>query len=338
MKNRIDSFIGNFFIILGIFCLLLWWYQKYMLGSSRQNTQVSQSWTLSTIEKIDENLLNPTETFSIWLVELNVENLEKETIFYHDVVGFDTISKSWNIVNLWENGKTFLRLFEEENYTRAPRTEAWLYHIAITHNNRKDLALRVKNILEKAPERYQWSADHSATEAFYFSDPEGNGLELYYDKPRKDWVWKDRKPTMGTTALDTASYIKKYSDVPVSEWTTKMGHVHLKVGNIAEAQKFYQDILLFEVMNNRGDALFVSRDKYHHHIGMNTWESLGAGKRTKNSYGLRSFELQYFNKYTYEQVRSNLRRNTIPVEYRDGSIEVSDPWGNIIIITLTNSL
>jgi catechol 2,3-dioxygenase len=75
-----------------------------------------------------------------------------------------------------------------------------------------------------------------------------------------------------------------------------MGHVHLKVGNIPDAEKFYRDILLFSVMNNMGNALFVSRDGYHHHLGMNTWESVGAGKRIKKTYGLRSFEIIYHEK------------------------------------------
>jgi catechol 2,3-dioxygenase len=89
---------------------------------------------------------------------------------------------------------------------------------------------------------------------------------------------------MGSVYIDTFGYIKKYANIPVSDGETTMGHVHLKVGNILEAKKFYEDILLFEEMSARPDALFISRDTYHHHLGINTWESLGAGKRTKNTY------------------------------------------------------
>jgi catechol 2,3-dioxygenase len=92
-------------------------------------------------------------------------------------------------------------------------------------------------------------------------------------------------------------------------------------------------------MNNRGDALFVSRDKYHHHLGMNTWLSLGAGKRTKNTYGLKSFEIRYHEAPLYETIRHNLGRDGYPIEFSPpSSIKVEDPWGNTIIITADLSL
>jgi catechol 2,3-dioxygenase len=114
-----------------------------------------------------------------------------------------------------------------------------------------------------------------------------------------------------------------------------MGHIHLKVGDIPQAKQFYEDILLFEEMNNRDDALFISRDRYHHHLGMNTWESAGAGKRIENTYGLRSFEIIYQDQYLYEQVRNNLRKNGSPIEIiPPSSIKTLDPWGNQIILRL----
>lgn len=337
MKHTPSQRIGILLLLLGLILILLWGYVKaWKIQEVRQNTVLQE---VSSIVE-DKNIPIPLEakkTLSMGIVELYVQDKKKVGAFYSDIVGFDTLSESGNVLNLWENGETFLRLIEEKDFTTAPKTEAGLYHIAITHNSRKDLATRLRNILSKAPERYQWSADHSATEAFYFSDPEGNGLELYYDKPRKDWVWKDGKPVMGSTYIDHIKYIQKYSDIPVSEWVTTMGHVHLKVGNISEAAEFYEKTLLFEEMNNRGDALFVSRDKYHHHLGMNTWLSLGALKRTKNTYGLKSFEIQYHDMYLYEQVRNNLRRDGFPIEFAPpSSIQTSDPWGNDVIITLSD--
>jgi catechol 2,3-dioxygenase len=89
---------------------------------------------------------------------------------------------------------------------------------------------------------------------------------------------------MGSAYIDTVAYIERYRDVPTSGGETSMGHVHLKVGDIPKAKEFYEKILLFDEMNDMGTALFVSRDGYHHHLGMNTWESLGAGKRSSKTY------------------------------------------------------
>lgn len=273
-----------------------------------------------------------TPTLTMGVVELSVQDLRKMTDFYVNVVGFDLVSTGASIANLWERSQVFLRLIEEKNFVFPAKWEAWLYHTAITHTNRKDVATRVARILEKTPERYQWSSDHTATEAFYFSDPENNGLELYYDRPRSEWRYKDGKPIMWSTYLDTMKYIKKYKNIPISSGEARMGHVHLKIGDISIAKNFYENILLFDEINNTSTALFISRDWYHHHLGMNTWESLGAKKKTQKTYGLRSFELIYHDEKIYSQIIENLEKNNIPTIKENNAIITEDPWGNAIII------
>ena len=136
---------------------------------------------------------------------------------------------------------------------------------------------------------------------------------------------------MGSSPLDTLAYINRYADMPVSGGVTSMGHVHLKVGSIEEAERFYRDILGFEVMKNMGTALFVSRDGYHHNLGLNTWESLGSKKRTQETYGLMSYELIYTAKL-YEEIREKLDVTKIPYKENNATIIVDDPWGNTITI------
>lgn len=138
---------------------------------------------------------------------------------------------------------------------------------------------------------------------------------------------------MGSTYIDTAQYIQKYKDMPISDGNTRMGHVHLKIGNIAMGRDFYQKILMLDEMNTNDATLFVSRDGYHHHLGMNTWESLGATKRTPKTYGLRSFELIYHDLTLYSQIRENLEKNNFPILQKNNSIQTEDPWGNIILIS-----
>jgi catechol 2,3-dioxygenase len=328
MKKYSTQRIWNLFLFIGFVSLGIWTYWQ-------MQSPVSQTHSITPkIEEASGNTIPPIPTeqsLAMGVVELSVQNLSRMAQFYSDVVWFDIISTGANIMNLGDKWATFLRLIEEKNYTQAQTWEAGLYHIAITHNARKDVANRVKNIITLAPNQYQWSADHTATEAFYFSDPEGNWLELYYDKPRSDWIYQDGKPVMGSSYIDTMQYIQQYSNVPTSDGSTNMWHVHLKVGNIPEAENYYRDILLFDVMKNAGNALFVSRDGYHHHLGINTWESLGAKKRTKNTYGLRSFELIY-QWELYEKIRNNLRQSGNVFEERDSIIMTEDPWGNVIYI------
>ncbi|MBX9808897.1 VOC family protein, partial [Candidatus Gracilibacteria bacterium] len=272
-------------------------------------------------------------SLTMGIVELSVQDIKGMTDFYTNIVGFELVSTGVGISNLGDKNQIFLRLIEEKNYSIPVRGEAGLYHTAITHNNRKDVANRVARILEKTPERYQGSSDHSATEAFYFSDPEGNGLELYYDRPRSEWKYKDGKPVMGSSYIDVNQYLKKYKDLPISEGETKMGHVHLKIGNIAMGKEFYENILMFDNMSTTDTALFVSRDGYNHNLGMNTWESLGATKKAPKTYGLRSFELIYHDINLYSQIRENLEKNSFPILQKNNGIQTEDPWGNIIIIS-----
>ncbi len=329
-KHSHDRIIGAIFLIFGFFCLGIWWYLRTQVD---HQSYISPIINPENIKKEDPIPPAPSKpSISMWIVEISVQNLEKMTTFYSQVVWFDTISTGSRVVNLWENNEIFLRLIEEKNYSFPVQWEAWLYHTAITHNSRKDVANRVAQILEKTPERYQWSSDHSATEAFYFSDPEGNGLELYYDRPRSEWKYKDGKPIMWSTYIDTNQYLKKYKDMPISEWETKMGHVHLKIGNIAVGKEFYEKILSFDEINTTDTALFVSRDGYHHHLGMNTWESLWAKKRTPNTYGLRSFEIVYHDENLYNQILENIRNNNIQTRTKDTQIIIDDPWWNTIVI------
>lgn len=332
MKHRShDRIIGISLLIIGFVCLGIWWYLR-----AEAEPESSIATTVVPVNIKKENPIPPAPSkpsLSIWIVELSVQNLEKMTNFYSQVVWLDLISTGSKIANLWDNNQIFLRLIEEKKYSFPVAWEAWLYHTAITHNNRKSVAQRVARILERAPERYQWSSDHSATEAFYFSDPEGNWLELYYDRPRSEWKYQDGKPTMWSSYIDVSEYIRKYRDLPISNWESNMGHIHLKIGNIWDGENFYKNILQFEVMNNTNTALFVSRDGYHHHLGMNTWESLWAKKRTPNTYGLRSFEIVYYDEYLYNQILENVKNNNIPTRKKEKQILIDDPWWNTIILS-----
>lgn len=205
--------------------------------------------------------------------------------------------------------------------------------MAIVFETQNGLAEAINRILTKSPQYHQRSADHSVTEAFYFVDPENNGVELYYDRPRDQWIYVDGKPVMGSTYINEKEYINKYLNN--SNSPTKMGHIHLRIGNIENAKTFYSDILLFDVITQSSNSLFISKDGYHHHLGINTWQSNGAEKRPEDLTGLKSFQIKYYSLDLFKRVLENLRSKNIQVnQISEKSFSTLDPWNNLIYLDL----
>lgn len=280
-----------------------------------------------------------TKTISMGAVELNVKDLAKLKAFYSELVGLEILEESSDEILLGDGPNEIIKLYQEENYTNAEISEAGLYHSAIVFPTRYSLALAVERVINSSPEVYQGSSDHIATEAFYFTDPEGNGVELYFDKPRSDWKYgADGKPLMGSTYINETDYINQHKNlVESTDQNTTMGHVHLKVGNIIDSKNFYTKILNFDLMNEMPQALFISKDNYHHHIGMNTWESAGSTERQENTYGLRSFTINFHEKNFFDEVLTNLKNDSIDYdEISDKVVKTQDPWNNVIYLKFIN--
>lgn len=281
-----------------------------------------------------ENNMSLPDSLKMGAVELNVENLEKLVSYYKDIVGFELIELTEDTAEFGYNDQVFLRLKEIEG-VYPEQGSAGLYHTAFLFKERAHLANALESVLTKAPDTYSGSADHLVSEAFYFYDPEGNGIELYYDKPREQWQWEDDgQIKMDSIYIDVNDYMNKYKSEEKSE--LGVGHVHLKVGNISEARRFYADIIDFEVTSDKAaTALFVAAGGYHHHLGMNVWESSGAGKRKENEYGLANYEINLGDKTALNQLIKRLENNNIVFEkIDDNSILVFDPWNNKIIIKI----
>ncbi len=128
------------------------------------------------------------------------------------------------------------------------------------------------------------------------SDPEGNGIEIYADRPRSEWKFHDGEVQMATEPLDLESVLKELpkdteDKIDGIAEGTRVGHVHLKVTDLQTSMAFYRNVLGLELMSYLGSAAFLSVDGYHHHIGMNTWESLGGPRAQKSKLGLEYFVL-----------------------------------------------
>jgi catechol 2,3-dioxygenase len=265
-------------------------------------------------------------------VSLKVENLQRALTFYQEVIGFQVLKQDGAKVYLTADGKTTLLTIEQPQavMTKQKRTTG-LYHFALLLPQRADLASVVRHFIEKRVPI--GSSDHLVSEALYLSDPDGNGIEIYVDRDPSVWDWHKGEVAMTVDPLNFEDLLSREAQQP---WEglpagTVMGHIHLHVSELAKTEEFYTKGLGFEVVCRYGvQALFISSGKYHHHIGLNTWNGVGAPKPPENSVGLKSYTLIYDNEDTLKQVINQLKTLGATVSEEDGSIFTTDPSGNRI--------
>lgn len=267
------------------------------------------------------------------VVTLAVENLDSMIAFYHGGLGLQVLAQDRGTAVLGRRGVPVLILDQDGSLSHAPATAAGLYHTAFLFDSPAELASVVYSVARAYPSQFQGSSDHVVSEAFYFGDPEGNGVELYVDRPRDTWSVADGgEITMGTLWLDPNAYLRDHlteqGAVAVADTPAKVGHVHLKVGDIASARGFYVDALGFAVTaTHREQALFVSAGGYHHHLGMNTWESRGAGERSP-ALGLGEVTITLPDADAIGAVSERLAARGIAREFDGRELTVYDPWRN----------
>lgn len=259
---------------------------------------------------------------------LNIENTSKLQQFYHSGVGLEILSNENNEIILGNDNKKIITLSSAPDLPNSPRTSAGLFHNAIVFKSRGQLANTLKRLFQDYPGSFIGSADHFVSEAFYFTDPEGNELELYFDRDRSLWEWEDGLVKMGVEYIDPIAYINTHSAQDDSD-EKHMGHVHLKVGDIKTAKNFYVDVMGFNITAEMPQALFVSVGGYHHHLGMNSWQSYGAGKRNK-TLGLQSIELLLPSKHAVDTLGKRLEQYKIKVTSKKDTLIFPDPWNNLI--------
>ena len=265
-------------------------------------------------------------------VTLWVADLDLMIRYYRDGVGLDLISMESDRAVLGFKNLEIVILEHKPVMKHASPHEAGLFHTAILFPTEAALAKAVHSVAQNFPGRFTGSADHLVSKAFYFDDPEGNGVELYWDRDRSQWSWVHGSIEMDTIMLDPNQYLKEHlTNEPVPE-DKRVGHVHLSVGSIPAAEEFYIKMLGFEKTLNWGSqALFVSAGGYHHHMAMNTWRSKGAGKR-QLALGLGNIEIKLENKDQLAETKDRLEFHSLETRINQDSVQVRDPWGNLITL------
>ncbi len=265
-------------------------------------------------------------------VRLKVLNLERALSFYQNVIGFRILERTEKTASLTADGKTALvHLRQPDDAVPKRGRTTGLYHFALLLPTRSDLAQMTLHLAEHGVP--VGSSDHRVSEALYLSDPDGNGIEIYRDRDPAEWEWRNGEVTMTVDPLNFADLL---AGQPRKAWTglpadTVMGHIHLHVSELPQSERFYVQGLGFEVVNRFGSqALFLSTGKYHHHIGLNTWNGVGAPPPPENSVGLESFSLVYPDESSRERAIARLRQLGASVREDRGAWQTADPSGNRI--------
>ncbi|HEY8589949.1 MAG TPA: VOC family protein [Naasia sp.] len=273
-------------------------------------------------------------------VTLAVADLDRMVAYYGEGgVGLELQSLAGGRATLGRAGRPALVLEQRQDLRHAPDSAAGLYHTAFLFPDRSDLAASVYSVASRHPRSFTGSSDHLVSQALYFDDPEHNGVELYWDRPRDEWEWTaDGGVRMGTVYLDPNRFLTENlteqgaTGGPAGD--AGVGHVHLKVGDIASAHAFYVGTLGFEVTARFGEqALFVSAGGYHHHLGMNTWHSAGAGTRTP-ALGLGEVSIAVPSAEDLGALRERLAARDVQVQDDGAEVRLLDPWANLVRVSV----
>jgi catechol 2,3-dioxygenase len=266
---------------------------------------------------------------SIGRVTLVVHDIDAVAAFYENEIGLHVVHKSGTKADLGTGDGTVLLSLHGNPAALLPEPRAaGLFHTAFLLPSRGDLGRWVRHALERGLV-IVGAADHAVSEAVYLADPEGNGIEIYADRPRDLWRWNHGEVEMPSDRLDMQVLAKAGAE---RLWRglpdgSVIGHVHLKVGGIAPAEAFYRDILGLAVTCHYPGGSFLAADGYHHHIAVNIWKSRGAKRIEGAVTGLAGFEL-LVDPDRLSSIRMHAMAAGISSPVDEGDrITLADPWG-----------
>ncbi|MGV3707998.1 MAG: VOC family protein [Gemmatimonas sp.] len=263
-------------------------------------------------------------------VTLQVASLDRSIVYYERVLGLRTFSRDGSRATLGtQDGETVLIELHEKPGVRPvpPRGLLGLYHFAILLPDRASLGRFLAHLRDLGVR--VGMSDHLVSEALYLTDPDGLGIEVYADRPRDSWRMQGRAIAMAADPLDVVGVIAAGNNVAWSGMPagTRMGHVHLHVGDLQTAAKFFHEALGFDVVTLQyPGALFMSAGGYHHHLGTNTWAA-GAPVATSNDARLLEWRIQLPLTSDLADVAAALAQSGLSVRQDDGEVIVTDPWG-----------
>jgi catechol 2,3-dioxygenase len=267
-------------------------------------------------------------------VHLTVTDLDRSVRFYESAIGLRGGRRSDGRAELGAGGEELLVLVAESGARPAGR-HAGLYHYALLHPSRLELARAMKRLIA-AGAPVSGASDHNVSEAIYLPDPDGNGIELAADRPPERWGDLSDPTAMGGPApLDLDGLMAPVAGEEARAVVApelEVGHVHLHVGDIERALGFWRDAVGFEVMTRFPSAAFVAAGGYHHHLGLNTWRGQGVPPAPDGAVGLRHWTIALDDPGELDAVRERVAAAGAEVEERPGGFLTRDPWRNAVLI------
>jgi len=291
----------------------------------------------------------PSPSLALGPLRLAVADLDATAAFYERVIGLRRLGETGDgAVRLGaaragaDPRPALVELVADAAARPRARGSSGLFHLALLVPDRRALAEALRRIAA-AGWRLDGASDHLVSEALYLSDPEGNGIELYRDRPREEWRRAENgELAMATLPLDLDDLLGERAllaaapaDDPGMPTGTTLGHVHLQVSDLAAAEAFYAGALGFDVMvRGYPGALFVAADGYHHHVGLNTWATAGGPPADPSSRGLRDFAIRFASAEERERVTQAVAEAGYALrEERDAAV-VTDPFGISVRLTM----
>jgi len=267
-------------------------------------------------------------------VYLTVADLDRTIDYWTGTVGLDVLERTASEALLGSGGRLLVAFRQVPGAKPAPRSTG-LFHVALLVPEREDLARWLAHALR---DRVQLAgaSDHFVSEAIYLRDPDFHGIEIYADRPRE--LWEGRVANMGTDPLDADGLLGVLDDPTTAEWQalpsgTIVGHTHLQVASIADTLAFYRDLLEFEEMATLGSqATSLSAGGYHHHLGGNTWNSLGAGPAPAGSAALERATIVLPDAGERDRLVARVADAGQEPEQRGDDVIVRDPAGNALVL------
>lgn len=282
-----------------------------------------------------DHLLIPAAT-SMGPVRLVVGDLDAMTAFYARAVGLETLARRGSGAVLGAGGRPLVELRAEPSAPPRPPRTTGLFHLALLVPERADLARALRRVAD-AGWGFSGASDHLVSEALYLDDPEGNGIEIYRDRPRAEWrTGPGGDLEMATLPIDLDGVLSSLppggADHGMPAGTT-MGHVHLQVRDTAEAEGFWSGLLGFEpTVRGYPGALFVAAGGYHHHLGLNTWGTRGAPAPPAGARGLDRLTVALPDTADVDRAAGRLADAGLDPVVREGGVLVADPSGNRVLL------
>ncbi|GAC1524770.1 MAG: VOC family protein [Chloroflexota bacterium] len=296
-----------------------------------------------TTSSLDTSITSIDPATDVGLLSLTVADLARSVTFYTQALGFAVLDQNGQEAALGVAGTSLLLLSEQpaaQPWPRGGDSYSGLYHFAILLPTRTALGQWLRHWLELGlPMPGQ--GDHLVSEALYLEDPDGHGIEIYRDRPRDQWRWHNGQVRMAVDPVDVRGLLSD-ADRAGDAWTglpagTRLGHMHLQVGDIDQAMTFYHDILGFDVVASMPSALFVSAGGYHHHIGMNTWHSRGVGRAPAGMVGLHFFTIDFATDAARQATLAQIEAAGIPVRGDGDVVTIEDPWQTRILLRVRST-